>query len=611
MKNTKFLLTGLLIFNCMLLFSQGEFIVEIDRVTGHYTKPGPAIPGCNWVYTDIQAYDEVHSRYFFHGGTINPDHFYSIHATDGTVDYSPPFSNASECEFDNSTGILYELHNDQGQSQYFLDTINPQTGNETAISSTPVSIGGTCQGFSAFDEGNHRYVTVSGNTIFCIDASTGVLVFNTPLGLLSGEELCCPALTYDRSSGVIYSILWDQASGNYFLASVDPSTGAITKIGAGSNLLGFSGSMAVDTGRHQVLYLYPNQLLGGYTIATLDIATGSVVYNQLIGSFTTGDNFWGVEFDHALDKVYAMYWQVAGFSASAANLVTDCGSCNGAAQVNPFHGTSPYTYLWSDGETTAGITGVCAGVYSVTVTDVNHQSAVVDITIPQSSMTPVNIQADQNAIICATDSLLLCPGSTYSNYVWNTGATSSCIYASAAGNYYLTATDNNGCSAESNHVGVSVYPQPSVAISVNGDTLTAYNAVTYQWYLNGNKIDGATSASYVANAGGSYTVAVTDTNGCMALSTGIVVPGVSGIDQLPGYGFSIYPNPALGNDLVLEVENNLVGNVLEINDVQGRLVLNHEIGQLKSILEFNVLAGVYFFTIRTAKGTVVRKIVKL
>lgn len=59
------------------------------------------------------------------------------------------------------------------------------------------------------------------------------------------------------------------------------------------------------------------------------------------------------------------------------------GACDGAGSANATGGTSPYTYLWSNGDTTANITGLCAGTYNVTVTDAASCAATASVVVSQ------------------------------------------------------------------------------------------------------------------------------------------------------------------------------------------------------------------------------------
>ncbi|HBX53455.1 MAG TPA: hypothetical protein DEH02_20540 [Bacteroidales bacterium] len=65
------------------------------------------------------------------------------------------------------------------------------------------------------------------------------------------------------------------------------------------------------------------------------------------------------------------------------NQTPDNGTCNGSANASVAGGTPPYNYLWSTSATTSSISGLCAGVYSLTVTDANNCSVVstVDLTV--------------------------------------------------------------------------------------------------------------------------------------------------------------------------------------------------------------------------------------
>jgi len=105
-------------------------------------------------------------------------------------------------------------------------------------------------------------------------------------------------------------------------------------------------------------------------------------------------------------------------------------------------------------------------------------------------------------------------------------------------------------------------------IRINGDTLNIYNGVSYQWYLNGNIISGAIDSFYIINQSGSYTVEVTDINGCMAFSNPIVI---SSIDAIQNPQFNIFPNPAT-TELNIQIDETLLGAQLNIYNITGALM---------------------------------------
>lgn len=100
-----------------------------------------------------------------------------------------------------------------------------------------------------------------------------------------------------------------------------------------------------------------------------------------------------------------------------------------------------------------------------------------------------------------------------------TGATDNKYAAFSDGSYTIAVTDSGGCAGESTSIAVNVNPLPQPVITQGSDTLYSnINAVSYQWYLNGNAINGATDQNYIASQSGLYSVMVTDGNGCTGTS---------------------------------------------------------------------------------------------
>jgi len=297
-------------------------------------------------------------------------------------------------------------------------------------------------------------------------------------------------------------------------------------------------------------------------------------------------------------------------TVSTAAVNTTCGLNNGQVSVAPDNGSSPFTYLWSNSATTDTVTNLAGATYTVTVNDAAGCSATGSATVNTSGAGNVTITGLVTQI-CATDTASICAPAGYASYLWNNGATTECIHPSLAGNYYVTVTDNANCSSTSNHVAVSVYPVPSVSVSVNADTLRAFNAVAYQWYFNGNEITGATDSIYIATQSGSYTVEVTDNNGCKALSNQLQV--VTGIEEfgMQNSECSIYPNPNTTGSWQLSVSSELVGKEFEVTDVNGKLVFKSEIRNLKSEINLRVSSGVYLLKIISGKNTYLKKLVKM
>ena len=297
-----------------------------------------------------------------------------------------------------------------------------------------------------------------------------------------------------------------------------------------------------------------------------------------------------------------------GVLINATSTNTSCGNNNGTATVSVTQGNAS-GYAWSTGATTSSLTNLAAGTYTVTVNDAGGCSATASVTVGGSGANNVTINSDKS-IMCSTDSAQVCAPSGYATYIWNTGATTACIYTKLAGNYYVTVTDNGGCTATSNHLAINVHPQPPVSISVNGDTLLAYNSVTYQWYLNGVAISGANTPMWIATQTGSYTVLISDANGCTALSLPVVIT-VTGINDLTRETMSVYPNPNNDGNFNLSVTNGWLNGRCEVFDAEGRLVFKSEIQSPKSEINLNVASGIYMMHISSGTKTITQKLIKL
>lgn len=127
------------------------------------------------------------------------------------------------------------------------------------------------------------------------------------------------------------------------------------------------------------------------------------------------------------------------------------------------------------------------------------------------------------------------------------GAISPTYSAGASGDYTCNISVPGGCTVLSTSVSVSEVPLPDPPVAFNGMSLyTSGMYVTYQWYKNLIAIPGATTATTPATGNGNYKVAVTDTNGCQAVSGTYVLTGWTGptdITDINSADISIFPNP--------------------------------------------------------------------
>jgi gliding motility-associated-like protein len=217
------------------------------------------------------------------------------------------------------------------------------------------------------------------------------------------------------------------------------------------------------------------------------------------------------------------------YSGTVSNVLC-FGGTTGSINGTTTGGTSPYTYAWSNGQTTEDLVGLAAGNYSITTTDANGCSIINNFTITQPFL-PVQVSATQVNVSCAGGNnasidVSVSNGTAPYSFLWNNSATTEDLTNLTSGTYSVDITDANGCSAQlsiiitepSNPISLSAtqlnvpcFGQSTGSIDLNVIGGTA--PFTYAWS------NGQTTEDIVGLAAGSYSVSVTDTNGCTATTS--------------------------------------------------------------------------------------------
>lgn len=214
----------------------------------------------------------------------------------------------------------------------------------------------------------------------------------------------------------------------------------------------------------------------------------------------------------------AQVGEPTSLSATSSTQPQACtGPPNGQATALPQGGTPPYTYAWTDGQTTATATGLIAGSYQVAIQDANDCVFLLEVVVPAVEAVAIT-GSEQENVSCfgATDGQFLpaLAGGTLP-YTW-----SGPIDALAAGNYNLTVTDANGCT---DAVAFTITQPAPLTVSsaitnvvcegeLSGAVLLTVGGGTqpygYAWQ------DGTTAADRTGITAGNYRVTVTDAQGC-------------------------------------------------------------------------------------------------
>ncbi len=223
------------------------------------------------------------------------------------------------------------------------------------------------------------------------------------------------------------------------------------------------------------------------------------------------------------------------------------------------------SYLWNTGAVTQTITAASAGTYTVTVTNIFGCSASATRTLTVNP-NPIPVITGNNSI-CQGQSTLINAGGGYASYLWNNGMSSQFLSVNATGNYVVTVTDNKGCVGSASQL-VTVHNLPTPAITgikdICAGSAASLNAGGgYSGYLWNN---GATTQVITPSSAGTFTVTVTDVNGCIGSASSAVtvnplpIPAITGnlticqgetttLDAGAGYASYLWSNGAVSQTL--------------------------------------------------------------
>ncbi|MGZ3904219.1 MAG: T9SS type B sorting domain-containing protein, partial [Bacteroidia bacterium] len=263
-----------------------------------------------------------------------------------------------------------------------------------------------------------------------------------------------------------------------------------------------------------------------YTISWSNLQTGAVLTNLAPGSYTaTITDAIGCQ---AIDTVTIM--APSPISPNATLTSPACGLCNGEIDLAPTGGTpatlSPsYTYAWTNGTTADSLTGVCAGLYQVTIKDSLGCSQTVQIPVSNPGSPTVTTAATSPVCSSACTGVITTTVSAASStvtYFWlPNGQTTSSINGLCAGVYFVEVKDTAGCIAtvpDTITAGVTLalnatVTNPGCAVcngAINTNVSGGIGPYTYTWMPGG-----ANTPNISGACAGPYTVYITDTgSGC-------------------------------------------------------------------------------------------------
>ncbi|MEO0006423.1 MAG: hypothetical protein RJA20_619 [Bacteroidota bacterium] len=219
-----------------------------------------------------------------------------------------------------------------------------------------------------------------------------------------------------------------------------------------------------------------------------------------------------------------------------ASGVTCFGGNNGTAQTLVTGGTTPYQYLWSNGQTSVSQSGLPAGNYTVTVTDSNGCTDTGQVSISQPSAIQLSVTQSLDVSCFGGNngqiSVLAQGGAGAVTYLWSNGQSGASATSLAAGNYTVTTTDSNGCTRT---VSATVSQPTQLVVQSSQQQARCFGEANGQIQLTvGGGVPGYSALwqgpnGYTGNGlgisdinAGTYQVTVTDQNGCTRVTDAAV-----------------------------------------------------------------------------------------
>jgi hypothetical protein len=279
----------------------------------------------------------------------------------------------------------------------------------------------------------------------------------------------------------------------------------------------------ISSGQATFAGIGPDQTVCPGTTATFDAGLGFAAYAWSNGATTsaisvTAPGTYTVTVTDGAGCVATDTAVLNNHTPPPVSIGTNQTVCPGAsATFTATPGLS--SYLWNTGATTTSITVNTPGTFTVTVTDANGCTNTASAQL--NHHTVANLTLGSNQTVCPGTSVNFTASLGFNTFQWSTGSTLGFITVSAPGTYACTATDLNGCS-DTSSVMLSNHPSPTPAITPSTQTVCTGASATFTATAGFNAYawsNGATTAAITVTAPGTYTVTVTDANGCTATAS--------------------------------------------------------------------------------------------
>jgi hypothetical protein len=329
-------------------------------------------------------------------------------------------------------------------------------------------------------------VTLQGGDVLCVGTATGSVASTVSGGRSPYRYLWSngsQGTTLSNVSAGTYSVTVSDQNGCSKTASVTISSGQAPEINISQKNVSCFG------GNDGELSVSGQSLSGSFSYRWSTGATGASVRNLAAGAYS-------VTVSHSSGCETVRQVQLTEPAQLRVNLSGQDALCAGTATGSVISvvsgGRSPYSYRWSNGAQTAGLQGVAAGTYSVTVTGALACTAVASFAVAQpSDIVLTSTVTDAQNGGGGSVVLGVSGGVGPYGYSWSNGASSRDLTNVAAGTYTVTVTDSKACQKTLSVTVNAIDPGPSICVQRGKSTRFEWIAsVSLGTYTNDSGNDG-------------------------------------------------------------------------------------------------------------------------
>jgi hypothetical protein len=452
-------------------FADSVFLANCPALSTVQATPAGGTAPYTYLWTNLNTFQTFNTN-----PALVPNGTYSLLITDGAGCMVSSTTGSMSLNVMSISGISVNISGTPANCSNGTATVTASGGTPpytylwSNSATTPVLSGLTQGWYSCVvtdangcqSQGNYNLtqaVTINFNTTItqatCLQNDGAILSF------VSGGTA---PYTYNWSNGATTQNLSNVQGGVSYAVQITDANGC-TRIG--NTYVGMStpitvtytatpSSCSAPTGAATIT---PNGGAAPYTVTwnTFPVTTGVSVSSVPPGNYA----FVVTDVNGCVRKGAVVVPPASTLNVSLSNVMVACPATTGNLGVSVSGSNPPFTYAWSNGGTTAALSGVPLGLYSCTVTDAGGCSVSKSASLSQNKPVTVGFNATPATCIFNADGSVIANatgGTAPYTYNWSNAQTGASISGLAPGNYFVSVTDANGCKNHNNMVNVGYNP---------------------------------------------------------------------------------------------------------------------------------------------------------